>query len=311
MHFSRKRSIGSAIIALGLTAALAGCATGDPVENPLDSGDDAAAGSITIGSQGFSESEILAQVYGQVLEANGYTVDYNTSIGEREAFIGGLQDGSIDLIPEYAGNLLYGTDPAATASSQDDVIAALPAVLEPLDLVVLDAAPGQDADAFVVTKEFAEANNLTSIGDLAPIADTITLAANTPFEGRWFGKLAETYGVEGITFKAIDDFGGEGTLGELLNNTVQVADIYTTTPSIKANDLVVLEDPKSLIPVQNVIPLLNKDALTDELADLLNAVSAKITTEELIDLNTTYNGDDKPSAEVVAKAWLTKNGFLK
>jgi osmoprotectant transport system substrate-binding protein len=305
--YSRKRGLGLGIIALGLTATLAACSSA----NPLDTGDSESAGTITIGSQGFSENEILAQVYGQVLEANGYTVEYNTSIGEREGFMGGLQDGSIDLIPEYAGNLLYGTDPGATASSEADVVAALPAVLEPLNLVVLDAAPGQDADAFVVTSEFSEANGVTSIADLAPIADTLTLAANTPFEARWFGKLAETYGVEGLTFKAIDDFGGAGTLGELLNNTVQIADIYTTTPSIKANNLVVLDDPESMIPVQNVIPLLNKGVLTDELASLLNKVSAKITTDELIDLNTTYAGDDKPSAEVVAKEWLTKNGFLK
>lgn len=304
--FSPQRGLGLGIIALALTATLAGCAT----SNPLDTGDSGAEGTITIGSQGFSENEILAQIYGQVLEANGYTVEYNTSIGEREAFMGGLQDGSIDLIPEYAGNLLYGTDPEATASSLDDVVAALPPALDELGLVVLDAAPGQDADALVVTRQFADANNVTSIADLAPIANTLTLAANTPFEARWFPRLATTYGVEGLTFKAIDDFGGEGTLGELLNNTVQIADIYTTTPSIKANDLVVLEDPEAMIPAQNVIPLLNKSVFSDELAALLNAVSAKITTEQLIDLNTIYSGDDKPSAEVVAKNWLTENGFL-
>ena len=306
--FANKKGLGLGIVALAVAATLAGCAS----SNPLDTGStDTSDKSVTVGSQGFPESEILAQIYGQVLAANGYTVDYNTAIGEREAFLKGLGDGSIDFIPDYAGNLLYGSDAKATASSIDDVTAALPAVLDPLDLTVLDAAPGTDADAFVVTPEFAAANNVKSIGDLAPIADTLTLAANTPFEGRWFDKLAATYDVKGLTFKAIDDFGGQGTLDELLNNTVQIADIYTTTPSIKANKLVVLDDPKNLIPAQNVIPLLNKDLYSKDLAALLNAVSAKITTDELIDLNTTYNGDDKPSAEVVAKAWLTKNGFLK
>ena len=184
--FAKKKGLGLAVTALAVTATLAGCSS----SNPLDTGDGDEGGTtaITIGSQGFAENEILAQVYGQVLAANGYEVTYNTSIGEREAFLTGLGDGSIDLIPEYAGNLLYGSDPDATASSVEDVTAALPAVLEPLDLTTLDFAPGADADAFVVTREFSEENNVTSIGDLAPIANTLTLAANTPFEGRWFGK---------------------------------------------------------------------------------------------------------------------------
>lgn len=306
--FARTRApLGLAAIAVAGATLLAGCSTG----NPLDTGDDD-AGTITIGSQGFSESEILAQVYGQVLEDAGYTVDYQLSIGSREVFIEALADGSIDLIPDYAGNLLYGLDPDATATSIEEIESALPAVLEENGLAVSAAAPGEDADALVVTPEFAQEHDLTSIGDLAALGGDFTLGANTEFESRPYGRagLEATYGVTGYTFKAIDDYGGPGTLKDLLDGVIQVADIYTTTPSVKQNDLVVLEDPENLIAAQNVVPLFDEQAYTDEIAELLDAVSAKLTTDALLDLNIAYNGDDKPSAASVATAWLTENGFL-
>lgn len=305
-HITRR--IVAGIAAVGLTASLAACAGGDP----LGGDGKVVLGSITVGSQGFAESDILAQLYGQALAANGYTVDYAPAIGSRETFIPALQDGSIDLIPDYAGNLLYGIDLKATATSSADVMAALPSVLEPMGLVVADAALAEDADALVVTKEFAEENSLESIADLAPIASTITIGANTEFEGRSYGRagLESIYGVTGWTFKAIDDYGGPGTLSDLLAGNIQVADIYTTTPSIKANDLVVLKDPKNMIAAQNVVPLFNKDTYSVHVANIVDKISNKLTTEELMSLNEISAGDSKPSPEKVAKEWLTENKLL-
>lgn len=309
MQRNKRNRVTAGILAIGLTASLAACASGDPLG---PDGGDKSLGSITVGSQGFAESDILAQLYGQALAANGFTVDYAPGIGSRETFIPALQDGSIDLIPDYAGNLLYGADAAATASSTADVMAALPAALEPLGLTISTAAQAQDADALVVTKEFAEANNLKSIADLAPIASTITIGANTEFEGRSYGRagLESVYGVTGWTFKAIDDYGGPGTLSDLLSGAIQVADIYTTTPSIKQNDLVVLEDPRHLIAAQNVVPLLNKDVYSVTLANVIDRVSSALTTEELMSLNEISAGDSKPSPEKVATDWLTRMGLL-
>lgn len=304
-HITRRIIAG--VAALGLTASLAACGS-----DPFGSDEKVSLGTITIGSQGFAESDILAQLYGQVLADNGYSVDYELSIGSRETFIPALQDGSIDLIPDYAGNLLYGADPEATATSTVDVMSALPSVLEPLGLIVADSAQAEDADALVVTKEFAEEHSLESIADLAPIAKKITIGANTEFEGRSYGRdgLASVYKVKGWTFKAIDDYGGPGTLSDLLAGNIQVADIYTTTPSIKANDLVVLTDPKNLIAAQNVVPLFNTDAYSVAVANLVNRVSNILTTEELMTLNEISVGDSKPSPEKVAKDWLVENDLL-
>ena len=297
------------VLALGLTVALASCAGGgDPLEE--ETGGAGTGNSITIGNQNFGESEILAQIYGQVLAANGYDVSYEEGIGSRETFILALQDGSIDLIPDYSGNALIYANPDATETSAVDVEAALPAALEPLGLAVTAAAPGEDSDALVVTSEYAEANDLTTIGDLTPLASNITLGANTEFEPRWRAGLANTYGFGNWAFKAIDDYGGPGTLADLLAGNIQVADIYTTTPSIAANNLVVLEDDQDLFAAQNIIPLLNADVLTDEIAALLDEVSANITTDVLLDLNAQFAGADAPSAADVARAWLESQGLL-
>lgn len=307
MHSNITRRIIAGVAALGLTASLTACGS------EMFGGDGKVdLGTITVGSQGFEESEILAQLYGQIIAANGYTVKYAPGIGSRETFIPALQDGSIDVIPDYAGNLLYGANPEATETSTADVMGALPAVLEPLGLVVADSAEAQDSDALVVTKEFAEEHSLVTIADLAPIASTITIGANTEFEARPYGRdgLTAVYGVTGWTFKAIDDYGGPGTLSDLLANNIQVADIYTTTPSIKKNGLVVLKDPKNLIAAQNVVPLFNKDSYSVSLANLVNKVSNKLTTEELMKLNEMSAGPSKPSAEKVAKEWLEANGLL-
>ena len=293
---------------MALAVVLASCSSNG---NPLDTGDAVANGStVTIGSQGSSESEILAQVYGQVLADAGYSVEFNVSIGTRESFLAALRDGSIDLVPDYAGNLLYGTDPNATATTIEDIRAALPDALEPEGLVALDPAAAEDTDALVVTAEFAAANGLVSIGDLAPIASTVTLGANSGFEARWSSRLNTTYGVTGLTFATIEDFGGADTLQQLLDNAIHVADIYSSAPSIRANNLVVLEDPKNLFPAQNVIPLLDAELYSDELAALLNAVSAALTTSELIGLNERYAEDDNPTAAAVATEWLTAKGFV-
>lgn len=308
MQLHRGKRITAVLVAAGLTASLAACASGDP----SGGGGGSSLGTLTVGSQGFAESDILAQLYGQALAANGYDVKYAPSIGSRETFIPALEDGSIDMIPDYAGNLLYGADPDATATSTVDVMEALPSVLKRLGLKVTSAAEAEDADALVVTKEFAEENKLVTIADLAPIASKITIGANTEFEGRSYGRdgLAKVYGVKGWTFKAIDDYGGPGTLSDLLKNNIQVADIYTTTASIKQNDLVVLKDPKNLIAAQNVVPLFNEKSYTVHIANVVDRVSNKLTTAELMSLNEISAGDSKPSPEKVAKDWLDKMGLL-
>ncbi len=136
-------------------------------ENGLDSTGTSAKGvTLTVGSANFPENVILAEIYAGALEAQGATVEKKLNIGSREKYYPALEAGSLHLFPEYTGVLLTHIDENATATTPDDVYAALTKALPP-NLVALDYAQAEDKDAVVVTKETAEKFNLKTIADLA------------------------------------------------------------------------------------------------------------------------------------------------
>jgi len=236
-------------------------------------------------------------------------VDITAPIGSREVYFPALTDGSIDLIPDYTGTLLQYIKKDATQTASDEVYTALKAAV-PAPLTVLDKAAAEDKDAVVVTGEYATANNLKSIADLAPLAGSITFGGPSEFQTRPDGipGLQKTYGLTFKSYSALDT-GGPVTVKGLKDNTVQAADLFTTDPSIEDNKFVVLEDPKNNFAAQNVVPLINSSKATDQVKQILNAVQAKLTTEGLVQLNRTANAPDKPNLDTVAKAWLSQNGL--
>ncbi|KQM83713.1 ABC transporter substrate-binding protein [Agromyces sp. Leaf222] len=310
MSMFKKGRIAAGVVAVGAMVALAGCASGDPTAPETD----AAGGSgdaIVVGSFAFPESEILGEIYAQALTAQGFDVSTKFNIGPRQQTIPALQDGSINLIPEYNGNLLAYYDPEFAERTTEDVDAALVDAVAADDLVVYASAEAEDKDAYVVTSKFATANNLKAIGDLAAV-QPFSLGANPQFAELGYGipGLASVYGVADVTFVPYEDYGGPDTVKALTDDTVQVADIYTTSPDLKAKDLVVLDDPENLIAAQNVIPLLSSSIASDELQKALDAISAQLTTDDLIDLRNRVEGDEKASANTAAKDWLTEHGLI-
>ncbi|PWD52428.1 glycine/betaine ABC transporter substrate-binding protein [Serinibacter arcticus] len=265
-----------------------------------------------IGSANFTESEIIANLYAIALEDAGLDVETKFQIGSREAYVPALKDGSIDLIPDYTGNLLLFLDGEATATSGDDVTAALPAVLEPEGLTMLEPAPAEDKDAVVVTSETAQEWDLTTIEDLAAYNSEVKFASNAEFAERASGLpgLKALYGFEPVEFVAIADGGGPATVSALLDGQVQAANIYTTTPAIADNDFVVLEDPDANFAAQNVVPVLNSDKVTDQITEVLDAISAELTTEDLLALNGQVSGDEKLEPAEAARAWLEEKGLI-
>lgn len=296
----------AAVAAIGLTA----CGGGS---NPLASGPAATpspSGKILVGSANFTESQILAEIYAQALTAKGVQVELTPPIGSREAYYKGLQDGSIDLIPEYTGTLLQYLNKDAPETEHDAVYAALQKTLPPT-LIVGAKSAAEDKDAIVVTKETAAKYNAKSITDLAPNCGQLVFGGPPEIQKRPDGLpgFAKVYSCTFKEFKPLDA-GGPLTVAALKNGDVQAADIFTTDASIPANGFVVLEDPKSNFAAQNVVPLVNKAKATDQVKAALDAVSAKLTTAELTTLNSDAAAPSKPSLATVAKAWLTKNGLI-
>lgn len=295
-------------LAVGALFAITGCASADPT-GPAPAGE-SDGDRVIVGSFAYPESEILAEIYAIALEESGFDVETALNLGPRQATIPALEDGSIDLIPEYNGNLLFHYDTENAARTTQDVDAAL-ADAVPAGFQVLDSSPAEDKDAYVVTRETAEKSKLVEIGDLSAL-EPLTIGAYPQFSELGFGLpgLASEYGVTGVTLLPIEDFGGPDTVRALVDGTVQVANIFTTSPAIVAEDLVVLQDPKNLIAAQNVVPLLNTDIYSDELAAVLNKVSAALTTDDLIALRERVEGDENAQAQVAAREWLEQQGLI-
>lgn len=316
MFTNRRHGVALGLLAAGAALTLAACSNSDPLAGN-GGGDDGGSGdakSIAIGSAGFAESEIIAEIYAQALEANGYTVERTMQIGQRDAYIAALDDGSIDLVPDYTGNLLQFYDAENAAKTSEEVYSALGDVL-PDGYEVLDQAEAEDKDSYNVTKEFAEKYSLTSLADLAKVEEPLIIGGNPEFAERPYGPtgLEKVYGVPAaeVTFEPISDSGGPLTVQALIDGTVNVANIYTTTPAIADNDFVTLEDPENLILPQNVVPLINSDKATDEVAKILDAVSAELTTKDLIELNGRNQGDEKAAPATLAADWLADKALFQ
>ncbi|MFJ4232578.1 ABC transporter substrate-binding protein [Cellulosimicrobium cellulans] len=298
----------AALVAATATAVLALTACGGG-SDPLDAdtgtsdGGSAASDTIVVGSQAYYSNEIIAEIYAQALEAEGFTVERNFSIGQRDAYMPALESGEVQLFPEYTGNLLQFFDPETTATSPDDVYAALQEAL-PDGLTVLDQSSATDQDSYNVTEAFATEHDLTSIADLAGLDVPLTLGGPAELEQRPYGPqgLKDVYGVD-VSFVAT----GDTTVQDLVAGTVNVANVFSADPRIQTEKLVTLEDPESLFLASNVVPLVNAD-IADEIADVINPVSAALTPEGLVALNV-QSTEDQRSPEDIAADWLSENGL--
>jgi osmoprotectant transport system substrate-binding protein len=286
----RRIRLGGAAVAVCLALLLAACGGGG--NDALEGGSSQNGGStVTVGSTNFSEQLILAEMYAAVLEKAGVKVDTRLNLGAREVVFPALEKGDIDLLPE--------------------VNSALAPLLDAKGLVALDQSPAEDKDGWAVTKETADKYGLAKVSDLKGKAGQLVVGGPPELKTRPAGLpgLKKVYGIEDFKqFKPLDA-GGPLTTSALNKGDIDVGRVFTTQGAIADNGWVLLEEDKPLEPAQNIVPIGRKDAMTDQVKQALNAISSKITTEELTKLNKQVD-IDKADPEKVANDWLTQQGLL-
>ena len=280
--------LGLAAIAVS-TLGLAGCAqTSD---------------AIVIGSQAYYSNEIVAEAYAQALEEAGYEVERNFSLGQRDVYVPAILEGEVDLFPEYTGNLLQYFNPEASETEASAVYDALTNAL-PDGLSALEMSPATDQDSYNVTQEFAAANNLSSITDLANLG-SVTLGGAPELAERPYGPtgLLSVYGVS-VEFLAT----GDTTVESLVAGDVDMANVYSADPRINQLGLVTLSDPEGLFLSSNLVPIASS-ALDQGAIDAINAVSLAMSADELVAMNV-RSVEEELSASQIAGDWLRSEGLI-
>jgi osmoprotectant transport system substrate-binding protein len=304
----RGRLVALGAVVVGAALALSGCASSNPLSTT--SSNSASGATLVVGSQAYYSNEIIAELYSQALENGGFKVDRQYQIGQREVYLPELKAGKIDVFPEYIGSLDQALNKTAAGGKEAAVYADLKSVL-PSGLSVLTPAAASDQNSWTVTKAFAAKYHLTDVASLKNVTEPITVGGNSELETRPYGPTAlkSKYGITIAGFKAVEDSGGPLTVKALVDGEIQLANIYTADPNIKSNNLVALSDPDGLFFPDNVAPIVSKKVDATAIK-ILNAVSAKLSANDLVSLNSeSVNG--KKSSKVIAAAWLKEKGLIK
>jgi osmoprotectant transport system substrate-binding protein len=306
---------------VGILASVVMLATACGDSNKLDSSSNsttskaAAKGSVVIGSAGFTEIQLMAEMYKLLLDKAGYTASIKV-VQNREVYEPALEKGDIDVTPDYAATMAEflnvkknGTSaPAVATSDKDETVAALNKLAEPLGLKALTAADAVDQNAFAATKE-AAASKGSKLSDWS--GESVKLAATEECPDRPFCKpgLEKTYGIK-VTEVLPLGFGTAQVKAAVKDGKADLGLTGTTDATLADLGLVIIEDDKHLQLADNLVPVVGKDFKDDaDLAAALNALADKLTTEDLANLNKKVDGE-RQKADVVAKEFLTSKGLL-
>ncbi|HWH37900.1 MAG TPA: ABC transporter substrate-binding protein [Candidatus Limnocylindrales bacterium] len=307
MRTSRMLALGASLLALIGACGMGGGATPTAQVN------------IRIGSAGFYESALMAEIYAQVLEARGYTVTRNLQIGPRDTTLPAIERGDFDLMPEYIGSLLEFVNQSAGEATADSAQThdRLQARLDGRGLTVLGYTPAQDKNTLVVRGDTAAELSLSRASDLAAVQAELVwgLPAECETNPLCGGVLRDVYGIDYDQIRLIElDACGAEIATALNGGAVDIGQLCSTQPDIARFGFVVLEDDRNTQPAENIAPIVRDDFLAqvggaDALAAILDPVSQAMTTDELTALNVRV-GIEQEEFATVARDWLTEKGIL-
>ena len=264
---------------------------------------------IVVGAANFPESTLLGEIYAQVLEARGFTVTRKFNLGSREAYYDQVKSGTIDVMPEYNGALASFIGAAGIGETGAKTTTQVNRLLRrrlPPTLRILHSAGAEDKDSVTVTAQVADKYDLRSVPDLEKVAPDLVMGGSPEFETRRQGLLGlrVTYRINFRDYQPFPAADRETMVDSLRNDAIQAADLFTTDPAIRLNKFVVLEDPDQFFSAQNVTPLVYRSAVGDKAQTALNDVSAELTTDDLLEMNTRVARKD--DVATVAKEWLAQ-----
>jgi osmoprotectant transport system substrate-binding protein len=268
---------------------------------------------ILIGSFDFAESAVIAHLYAQALAAEGFQTKVLERVASREIMQPALEQGHVDIVPEYQGTLVEFLAPGSASASANATHGRLSALLADKDLVALDFAPAQNQNVIAVTSVMSGQHALQKISDLQPISRELTFGGppECPSRPLCLKGLETTYGLSFREFQPLDA-GGPLTVAALRARDIDVALLFATDPSIGNENFVALQDDMGLQPAENIVPVLRQELLDEHGSDLsepLDAVSKHLTLDALRELNARAAENDRTPMQI-AREWLEQKGLV-
>jgi osmoprotectant transport system substrate-binding protein len=262
---------------------------------------------VVIASYDFQENQILAEVYAEAARRDGVPVVVDHGIGTREVVAPALQQGVVHAVIDYLGTALVFARPQTEPGerSPGELHAALRLTLGAHGVTVLRAAAAEDQNGFAVARSFVDEHGVQRLSDLAPLAPQLRFGGPPECPERPFclQGLREVYGLEFGEVEAMPS--RVATVEALVAGRIDVGLVETTAARLAVAPIVLLDDDRGLQPHENVVPLVRTDVLErwEGLEPAFDAVSARLTTEALVELNRAVELDGLSPAEAAAQWW--------